>query len=196
MPDAAVWSARPPHAGALQRHGGVAVALHWVLGAALLVEFALGWWMLGLPKVPAGLRADWFNLHKGVGIAIGVLFVARLGWRLVARRPAWPPRMPAWQRAVAASIHGSLYACPLALAVTGYLGSSYSPYPIRAFGLELPKLTAESVAAKAWMSDMHLALSWMLAALLVVHSSAALWHLLVARDGVFQRMWPTWRPTR
>ena len=35
------------------------------------------------PKEPAGLRADAYNLHKSIGLAVLLLMVARLAWRRV-----------------------------------------------------------------------------------------------------------------
>ncbi len=43
-------------------------AFHWVVGLAVLGQFALGWWMLDVPKGGDGERAWWFNLHKSIGM--------------------------------------------------------------------------------------------------------------------------------
>src|SRR4051812_7851123 len=34
----------------------IAVLLHWLVACAILAQVVLGWWMLELPKTPAGLR--------------------------------------------------------------------------------------------------------------------------------------------
>jgi len=39
-------------------------------------------------------------------------------------------------------------------------------------------------------SALHLGTAWLLMAVLFVHIGAAMKHLVVDRDGVFQRMWP------
>ena len=53
--------------------------------------------MQEIPKSPPGPRAEAFNLHKSFGLAIFVLMVVRLGWRLRHPPPPLPPK-PAWQR--------------------------------------------------------------------------------------------------
>jgi cytochrome b561 len=169
------------------RYDRASIALHWLIGLAVLAQIALGVWMLGLPKAPAGLRAGWFNLHKSLGLTIAALVVIRLLWRLRHRPPALPEGLPAPQRAVAAATQGALYACLLVLPLSGYLGSSFSGYPIRYFGFALPGWGWDWPAAKALLSAVHLGATWLLAALLLLHVSGALWHL-ARRDGVFARM--------
>src|SRR5512133_917374 len=101
----------------------VAIALHWVLAAALFAQLALGWWMIDLPKSPAGLRAGWFNVHKSIGITIALVVLARAVWR--ATHPVAGAPLPRWQRAAARLNHAALYACMLVIPLSGYLGSTF-----------------------------------------------------------------------
>ena len=39
-----------------ERYTRTAIALHWLIAALVLVEFAHGWWMQEIPKQPPGLR--------------------------------------------------------------------------------------------------------------------------------------------
>lgn len=168
-----------------QRHGSANIALHWLLAVALTYQVLLGWWMLDLPKSPPGLRAGWFNLHKSIGLSIGIVVLLRLALRL--RHPVAPPPLPAWQRRAASANHVLLYACMLLLPLTGYLGSEFSGYPVRFFGQVLPAWTGAWPTGKAFMSALHLALVWTFMVLVAVHVSAALWHWH-RRDGVTARM--------
>jgi cytochrome b561 len=163
------------------------VVLHWFVGLAILGQFALGWWMLDVPKDPPGVRAWWFNLHKSIGITLAAFVVLRLLWRATHRGPALP--LPRAQRLAAAYTHAALYACMLLMPLSGYLGSSFSKYPIKFFGSALPHWGWDWPAAKALMSTVHLSTAWILTALLAAHVAAAFWHL-ARRDGLFSRMWP------
>jgi len=164
------------------------VALHWIVGLAILAQFALGWWMLDVPKDPPGVRAWWFNLHKSIGITLAAFVVLRLLWRVT--HPVAPAaRLPRLQRLAASWTHGALYVCMLVMPASGYLGSSFSKYPIKYFGSPMPHWGWDWPAAKALMSAIHFAAAWMLAALIAAHVAAALWHL-IRRDGLFTRMWP------
>ncbi len=184
-------AAEPPRPTALPTtapaYDRVAVALHWAVAALLLAQLTLGWWMLGLPKQPPGLRAGWFNVHKSLGLLLAGLVLLRLAWRLAHLPPPWPREMAAWQRRAADTTHRLLYAAMAAMPLTGFLGSSFGRYPIRAFGMELPRWAPEWPAAKALFATAHQASAWLLVGLLALHLGAAAWHAW-QRDRTLQRM--------
>jgi len=76
--------------------------------------------------------------------------------------------------------------------LSGYLGSSFTRYPIKVYGATLLHWGWDAPALKELCSQVHYATVWILMALVAVHVGAALKHLLVERDAVFWRMWP-WR---
>jgi cytochrome b561 len=176
-------------AAATVRYGDVAIALHWLVALLVVVQVGWGWAMQDIPKAPPGLRADAFNTHKSIGLAILALTLLRLGWRL--RHPAPPlPPMPRWQRTLARGNHGVLYAALVLMAVSGYVGSVFSGYPVKAFGVVLPAWGWKDEGIKSLMSSVHLATSWLLLAAIALHVAGALRHALVAGDRVLERMLP------
>jgi cytochrome b561 len=176
-----------PRSDPTARYTAVAIALHWAIAVLVVAQIAGGWWMLGIPKQPPGPRVDAFNLHKSVGLAILALMLVRVVWRIGHRPPASPP-MPAWQAAAARATHLLLYAALLAQPIAGYLGSAWSGYPVKFFGLALPAWAAKDAALKDLMSGVHLATSWVIVAAVAVHAAAALKHALIDRDGLLARM--------
>lgn len=177
-------------AGAAPRYDGVAITLHWIIAIGVLAQLALGWWMIDIPKQPTGVRAYWFNLHKSVGLTLGLLIVLRLAWRLTHRPPALPASVPRWQARASGAGHLLLYACMLAMPVAGYFGSVFSGYPIKFFGTTLPAWGWKDEALKELFSTVHYAAALAFMALIVVHVLAALKHALIDRDGVVHRMLP------
>jgi cytochrome b561 len=175
------------------RYTAVAVALHWLIAALVLAQLALGWWMIDIPKEPPGQRAYWFNLHKSIGMTIALLVLVRIAWRFRHPAPALPSSVPAWQRRAAAVSHAMLYACLLGMPLAGLLGSTFSGYPIKYFGITLPAWGYKSAPLKEFFSSIHLGFAWVFMALIAFHAAAALKHLLVDRDAVFWRMWPVRR---
>jgi cytochrome b561 len=172
------------------RYTNVAVTLHWLIAALVVVQLTLGWSMVEIPKEPVGVRAYWFNLHKSIGITIALLVLIRIGWRLRHPAPALPPSVPAWQRRAVATSHALLYVCLLGMPLVGFLGSTFSGDPIKYFGIVLPQWGFKSDPLKAFFSAVHLTLAWAFMTGIALHVSAAVKHLLVDRDGVFWRMWP------
>ena len=82
------------NANPANRYSHVAIALHWVLGLALIGSFAMGVYMTDIPMSPTRLKL--YNYHKWAGVTILALSALRLLWRLTHRPPADAP-MPAWQ---------------------------------------------------------------------------------------------------
>ena len=175
------------------RYDRVAMALHWIIAIGVLSQIALGWWMIDIPKQPPGVRADWFNLHKSIGLTLGLLIVLRLAWRLTHRPPSLPSSTPPWQARAAQASHMLLYLCMLAMPLAGYFGSIFSGYPIRYFGSALPSWGWKDEALKELFSTIHYIAALAFMTLIAVHVLAALKHWLIDRDGVFQRMLPPGR---
>ncbi len=170
-----------------ERYTRTAIALHWVIALAVIAQFTWGWWMQGIPKQPPGIRADAFNLHKSVGLTILALMVLRLAWRRYHPAPALPA-MPPWQRRAAHINHGVLYLALFVQPLAGYLGSVFSGYPVKLFGMALPMWGWKDVFLKDFFGTVHLVNSWVLAGAVALHVAAALKHALVDRDRTLARM--------
>lgn len=160
----------------MSRYTTTAVILHWLIAAVVVGQFAWGWAMQEIPKSPPGLRADAFNWHKSVGLCLLALMLFRLGWRIAHPAPPLLP-MPAWQAWLARTTHAALYAALILMPVAGYLGSVWSGYPVKWFGITLPDWGTKSPALKDAMSAIHLATSWVLLALVALHVAGALRHV-------------------
>jgi cytochrome b561 len=169
-----------------ERYTRTAIALHWLIAALVLVELAHGWWMQEIPKQPPGLRADAFNLHKSAGLVVLALMLIRLGWRIAHRPPALPPMLK-WQALLAKANHVLLYTMVIAMPLSGYLGSVFSGYPIKWFGVTLPAWGWADPTIKDWMSVVHLTTSWILLVSLCLHITGTIKHTL-AGDRVMARM--------
>ncbi len=168
------------------RYTSTAIVLHWTVALAVIGQFAWGWWMQEIPKQPVGPRVDAYNLHKSCGLVILALMLVRLGWRIGHRPPPMPP-MPRWQARLAAATHVALYAALIAMPLAGYLGSAFSGYPVRFFGVALPAWAPKSAAIKGFMETAHLTLSWIIATAVLLHVAGALKHA-IARDGLLARI--------
>ena len=171
------------------RYDRIAIALHWLIAVGVLAQIGLGLWMIDIPKQPAGVRAYWFNLHKSIGLTLSPVIFFRLIWRLTHRPPVLPEALPRWQRMATLANHRLLYACMFAMSLSGYLGSSFSGYPIKYFGVTLPGWGGKDDALKELFSVVHWWAAWVFVALIALHVAAALRHLLKG-DGIFARMWP------
>ena len=171
----------------LDRYTMPAIVLHWLIAAMVFAQFTLGWWMQEIAKQPPGPRASAFNFHKSIGIAILALMVTRVAWRATHPPPALPA-MPRWQAALARANHAILYAALILLPVTGYLGSEFSGYPVRLFGVTLPSWAGKQPQLKELMTSLHYWTTWVLAAAFLAHLGGVIKHTWIDRDGLLGRM--------
>ena len=168
------------------RYTPVAIVLHWLLALAIIGAFCMGVYMSDLPFSPTRLKL--YNWHKWAGVTILALSALRLLWRLANRPPA-PAPMPAWQARVASGVHLLLYITFFAVPLTGWAMSSAKGYPIVWFGvLPLPDFVPKDHDLGELLEQVHAALAWGLAVLVIAHIGGALKHHFIDRDGLLKRM--------
>lgn len=170
-----------------EQYTRVTIILHWVIAIGVLGQIGLGWWMIEIPKQPVGVRAYWFNIHKSIGITLGLLILLRIFWRLKYGAPPLPAHIPRWKQLAAKTSHFLMYACMIAMPLSGYLGSSFTKFPIKYWGYTLPNWGWESEALKTLCSQVHYGAAILFMTLIVIHLLAAITHM-TARDGVIQRI--------
>jgi cytochrome b561 len=173
----------------ITRYGAVAQLFHWVIAALVLVMLALGNYMGDLPL---GVRKlELYQLHKSIGITIGMLAVLRLTWRLSHPPPALPATMKPWERRAAAVVHGLLYALLFVQPLVGFLQSNAVNFPVVLWGvLPLPALIGPDEALGETLIGLHALGGNLLAILVLLHVAAALRHHFVLKDDVLRRMLP------
>ncbi|MEO6968806.1 MAG: cytochrome b [Rhodanobacteraceae bacterium] len=172
------------------RWGSVAQTFHWLIAALIVAQGAIGLIMVELSLSPTKIKV--YALHKSIGLTVLALALLRLIWRAGNRAPHDPAAMPSWQRIAAHVSHVALYALMLALPLSGWLFNSAANFPLAWFGIvHLPSQTGHvDPALKAFALSAHVALFWILVAVLAAHVAAALWHHYDRRDDVLRRMLP------
>jgi cytochrome b561 len=174
---------------ATERYGAIAQGLHWLVAAAVLLMFGLGWYMTDLPL--SQRKFDLYQLHKWSGITIFGVAALRLLWRLTHPAPPLPAAMPAWERTAARISHASLYVLLFAQPVIGYLQSNAANFPIVLWGvLPLPALIGPDEPLSETLLQVHHFGAFLLALLVLVHVAAALRHHFLLKDDVLRRMLP------
>lgn len=171
------------------RYEGSAVVLHWIVALLIIVLIASGWYMVGIAKNTPE-RAFYFNLHKSLGIVAAMFIVMLIVWRIRHTAPPLPAAMPGWERTAAKFNHRLFYVIMVLLTLTGYLTSSFSKYGPKLFGIALPHWGWEDAALRGNFAAVHRITALIFAVLIAIHIAAALKHLLIDKDGVFQRMLP------
>lgn len=162
---------------------------HWLVVLLIISTYCVAWTMVDLRISPTQLRL--FNYHKWIGVTIFALAVLRLLWRCWRRPPPLPTQMQSWERKAAAIMHRLLYLLLFAVPLSGWLMSSAKGFQTVYFGvLPIPDLLSKNPALGAALNSVHVALTWLLLALVCVHVLAAFKHQFIDRDAVLRRMLP------
>ena len=174
-------------------YGRVAVALHWLIGVALLGQIGFGFMLDDLAPRGTPARGAVINLHKSCGLVLLALIVLRVVWRLTHAAPPWPASMSTAQQGAARLGHRALYACMLVLPLAGYIGSNFSKHGVKFFGIVLKPWGADLPAVYAFFNGVHVVTAFVFTALIAGHVVIALKHACNYHDGVFARIWPRHR---
>ena len=162
------------------------VLLHWAMALLILLQIAIGLWMVDLPKDDNGIRANWFNVHKSIGIVLLLLICLRVAW--LPWRSRVVPATAGLMHLAARASHAMLYLLMVVAPLSGFLGSVYSKFPIRFFDIRLPRLAQPWDTAKELFSVVHLVSTYALIAMVVLHLLAFAYHQFVLKDHLIMRM--------
>lgn len=190
--------ARKPDAAGGARYSALAIALHWTIALAIVLQVVLAGRMEGPPS-PMTFAVT--QLHKSVGVTILLLSLARLAWRLMNPPAPLPATMPRWEQTLSKVVHWGFYGIMIGMPLTGWLMVSASriAVPTLLYGVvpwpHVPGVAELAPAAKhVWFKvaqNSHHLLAKGLYGLLALHVAGALKHQLFSRDEpVLSRMAP------
>ncbi|MCW5299018.1 cytochrome b [Herbaspirillum lusitanum] len=169
------------------QYSAPAKTLHWILAVLFIGMVGLGWYMMDIEDSPG---SDWyFNLHKSIGLVVIFLVILRAAWRFTHRPAALPSTIPSWQIIASAISHQALYVLMFALPLIGIAGAAFSKSGLVFFGSPLPRVVTANHDVAEFFFSIHSFAAWILVILVCLHVLAGLKHLLIDKDGVFQRMW-------
>jgi cytochrome b561 len=165
-------------------------ALHWATAACVFAILPLAWVMTNT-KANTPFHDALYNWHKTLGLAVLLITLFRIVWRLVDRPPPYPPAVAAWDKWLAQVAYGLFFLVLLGMPITGYLMSGYGHHPPVLFNLvPTPSVLPSDKPLAQLFGALHALGQWLVYALIGLHLSAVAFHLLYRKDGVLGRMLP------
>jgi cytochrome b561 len=163
--------------------------LHWLVAACVLTTAPVA---IAMGRVSKGPTQDLlYNFHKSLGVLIFALMVLRLINRIVLGAPIPDPSIERWQKTVSSAVHAALYSLLLAMPIVGYVANSAYGAPTPFFGLfNLPAIVGKNEPLSEQLFALHRWTGFVLIFLILMHIGAALFHNVIRRDTVLQRMLP------
>ncbi len=168
-----------------QRYSTVAISLHWLVAALILVAFALG---LSVDLFPRSWDATIVNIHVLLGLTILLLTLVRIWWRLSHGIPDFPARMTPGLVKAAHFGHAALYVLMLIVPMLGMPALFFRGRGIDLGLVQLGPYLARDPAIFRPLTEVHGWVSYALIALALGHVAAALYHQHVLKDDLLRRM--------
>lgn len=166
--------------------------LHWLMAVLVMALLIVGFWMVDRSDANLwdGLTGNLYASHKAFGFLVLWLMVIRLVVRLTRGVPDYPPGMSDTIRKLAKSTHYLMYLLLFAVPLLGWAGVTAFPALVIAGGFHLPAMPGvpQDEALAKQLFSIHGTLAIALCVLIAVHLAGALKHLLIDKDGVFERM--------
>ncbi len=170
------------------RYSTVAIFLHWVMAALIL----LNWLLPHLSEfLTRGTAVQMIALHRSIGVTVLALVLLRAGWRFFNPPPSLPGGTARLIRIAAHLGHAALYLLMIAVPVFGILFTWAGGRTLAIWG-------PIEIAPPAWVDpDLHdsfrtlhetgaNAILWLVG----LHVAAVLVHQYVFKDHLLNRMLP------
>jgi cytochrome b561 len=168
----------------------IARAAHWLTAALVVVVVSLGWAIADAPR-NTPTRDLLLLLHRSVGLAIFAAMLLRAGWYRRHPAPPLPPSVAGFERALARSTRLLLYLIFIVMPLSGYVNAAAAGHPVSLFGLvSIPPLLPEHDRLSQVAIAVHLVGQFLVYIFVALHVTGALYHGVLRRDGVLERMLP------
>jgi len=165
--------------------------VHWLMAILIMMDLFIaqkfGGMMTDLDRFESR------NDHTSIGTIVAVLFIIRIYLRWKHGTPPLPAEMPDWQKLLAHAAHWALYGLIATLIVFGVLAAMNANSVIAPFGLFA---FGDGTGAQALYDQfrwVHELATDLIIAMIVLHVVAALYHLVIVRDGLTERMLTFWK---
>lgn len=171
------------------RYTSAAQASHWITAALLLAGVVLAWVFMAMPASAPG-RFVYITLHKSIGQTIFFVALFRLVWRRLHPPPPMEGRIRVWEAQIAKVNHWLLYAIMIVMPLSGYVLATVAPRPSPYFWLFYwPQPTLSPAVAHVALM-VHLIGQFFVYAFVGVHVAGVIWHIVIRRDAMLERMLP------
>jgi cytochrome b561 len=172
------------------RFDQMSIALHWMTVLLILVQFTSAWLHEAVDE-NSSLAAAILATHRALGMLTWIVVSLRLVWRHgFAHLPPFPPNMSKLQQSITTANEYSLYVLLFVQPITGLARVLLRGKCFALLIWQVPALLQPNPEIRSFFGEAHEFGAKVLLVLIGLHAGAALFHRLVLRDGVLQRMLP------
>ncbi|WP_239025038.1 cytochrome b [Rhodoligotrophos defluvii] len=160
-------------------------ALHWIVALLVLIVLPAG---ILIKFMTEDDKPAFYLVHESLGFLILWFMLARVAVRMSHPIPAEVEEpVPAF-RALAKTVHISLYVTLILQPIFGFLATNAFGFPLQWFGaVTIPSPIGKSDLAP-YLMGVHIFLGYTILALFCLHMGGVIYHQFVRRDSLLQRM--------
>ena len=175
--------------GLREEYTGIAKFFHWTVAICVLTIIPVGLVMNYLPEGMAQNVA--YTVHRSLGVLVLGLMILRLGYRLIVGWPARsrPSPRPSASRPMPFTTC-SMCCCSCNPRSAGMRPRSMARRSRSSACSIFPRSPRRTSRFSKQLFAVHELMGLAIAGLLIMHIGGALYHYLIRRDGVLQRMLP------
>jgi len=167
-------------------YGLVSILLHWFMAVLIIGLFALGVYMTDL-----NYYDPWYHkapdIHRSIGVLVGVLLLLRLFWRQMNTHPA--SLGASWEKFLGRLAHYLFYILLLVIVISGYLITTADGQPVFVFDwFQLPATITRMENQEDRAGIIHAYIAYLVIMLVVIHTVASLKHHFINMDPTLVRM--------
>ncbi|PSW14497.1 cytochrome B [Photobacterium rosenbergii] len=162
------------------------ILFHWMTGLSFIATFAIGFYLVDLPRSPE--KFELLGLHKSFGVAVLVVALLRVIWRLKEGPIQSATKGPAWQEKAATLVHYTLLVSTLLMPISGIIMSVGGGHPVAFFSFELIAGGEKTEWLNILGKNLHFYASRVVMITLALHVAGALKHHFIDKDITLTRM--------
>ena len=173
-----------------KKYNPAARFLHWTIFGLILIGLPIGLIMVERDFNPTTDLL--YTIHWSIGLTVLTLMVLRVIVRFASPPPRPAAVLTPWQRGLSRFVHAALYVMLFVVPILGWLGKS--AYGASAQGINyfylfhVPVLLEKDENLAETLLFAHGVAVRVFLVFLTLHVAGALYHALIARDGVVGRM--------
>lgn len=162
------------------------ILFHWLTGLSFIATFAIGFYLVDLPRSPE--KFELLSLHKSFGVAVLIVALVRVIWRLKEGPIQSATSGPAWQEKAATIVHYTLLVSTLLMPISGIIMSVGGGHSVAFFSIELIAGGEKTEWVNSLGKSLHFYASRVVMITLALHVAGALKHHFIDKDNTLIRM--------
>jgi cytochrome b561 len=170
----------------VSRYHPALVVLHWLLALMIIGLLLAGFFVMNPMPNTDPKKLDILMLHMSAGITILALMLIRYAIRRASARPPMAQTGHPLLDRLARVVHSSFYLVVVLMAASGITTALLAGLNRSVFQRDGEPLPAHFGVFPSFKA--HALLALLLAALVLMHVGAALWHQFIRHDGLIRRM--------